>query len=208
MKKIGVRIVAAIATSSLIVTPVMAAPSVDKLKEDKAAKESEVSSLQEQLRGILSEIGNLEEELISIGEQKLQAESDLKDAEEKEKEQYEAMKKRIQYMYEEGNTSAFEALVTADNFTELVSKAEYVQNVHTYDREQLQEYVETKQEIAELKTSLEEDEKELQTKQVEYEAKEDELNTTIAAKQDEVADLDAEIQEAVEAAARELAARQ
>ena len=110
MKKIGVRIVAAIATSSLIVTPVMAAPSVDKLKEDKAAKESEVSSLQEQLRGILSEIGNLEEELISIGEQKLQAESDLKDAEEKEKEQYEAMKKRIQYMYENGQFSYVESL--------------------------------------------------------------------------------------------------
>ena len=118
------------------------------------------------------------------------------------------MKKRIQYMYEEGNTSAFETLITADNFSELVSKAEYVQNVHTYDREQLQEYIETKQKIEDLKASLEEDEKELESKQTEYEAKEDELNSTIESKKAEVADLDSEIQAAAEAAAREARERQ
>ena len=161
MKKFGPRILAAVVASSLIVTPVMAAPSVDDLKNEKAAKENEVSSLQKELTAIMSEMSELEDKLISVGEQKIQAESDLKEAEEKEKEQYEAMKKRIQYMYEEGNTSAFEALITADNFSELVSKAEYVQNVHTYDRQQLQEYIDTKKKIEKLKISLEEDEKEL-----------------------------------------------
>lgn len=65
------------------------------------------------------------------------------------------MKKRIKYMYEAGNDSAFETLVTSDDFTDLLSKAEYVQNVHSYDRKQLQEYVETKQQISDLKDSLE-----------------------------------------------------
>ena len=208
MKKFGPRILAAVVASSLIVTPVMAAPSVDDLKNEKAAKENEVSSLQEELTAIMSEMSELEDELISVGEQKIQAESDLKEAEEKEKEQYEAMKKRIQYMYEEGNTSAFEALITADNFSELVSKAEYVQNVHTYDRQQLQEYIDTKKKIEKLKISLEEDEKELEEKQSEYEAKEDKLNATIESKKAEVADLDSEIQAAAEAAAREARERQ
>ena len=63
----------------------------------------------------------------------------------KKKNSMQRMKKRIKYMYEAGNDSAFETLVTSDDFTDLLSKAEYVQNVHSYDRKQLQEYVETKQ---------------------------------------------------------------
>ena len=105
----------------------------------------------------------------------------------KEKEQYAAMKKRIKYMYEAGNDSAFETLVTSDDFTDLLSKAEYVQNVHSYDRKQLQEYVETKQQISDLKDSLEKDQKELESKQVEYEKQGDNLNNLITSKSAEVA---------------------
>ena len=128
-------------------------------------------------------------------------------AQEKEKEQYAAMKKRIKYMYEAGNDSAFETLVTSDDFTDLLSKAEYVQNVHSYDRKQLQEYVETKQQISDLKDSLEKDQKELESKQVEYEKQGDNLNNLITSKSSEVANLDSEIQAAAEAAAREAAER-
>ena len=125
----------------------------------------------------------------------------------KEKEQYAAMKKRIKYMYEAGNDSAFETLVTSDDFTDLLSKAEYVQNVHSYDRKQLQEYVETKQQISDLKDSLEKDQKELESKQAEYEKQGDNLNNLITSKSAEVANLDSEIQAAAEAAAREAAER-
>ena len=90
-------------------------------------------------------------------------------------------------MYEAGNDSAFETLVTSDDFTDLLSKAEYVQNVHSYDRKQLQEYVETKQQISDLKDSLEKDQKELESKQVEYEKQGDNLNNLITSKSSEVA---------------------
>ena len=117
------------------------------------------------------------------------------------------MKKRIKYMYEAGNDSAFETLVTSDDFTDLLSKAEYVQNVHSYDRKQLQEYVETKQQISDLKDSLEKDQKELESKQAEYEKQGDNLNNLITSKSAEVANLDSEIQAAAEAAAKEAAER-
>ena len=110
-------------------------------------------------------------------------------------------------MYEAGNDSAFETLVTSEDFTDLLSKAEYVQNVHSYDRKQLQEYVETKQQISDLKDSLEKDQKELESKQVEYEKQGDNLNNLITSKSAEVANLDSEIQAAAEAAAREAAER-
>ena len=207
MNKHGIRLITAVVTSSMIVTPVLAAPSVDDLKKEKAAKQSEVSSLQSQLTTLMGKVNTLESELIQTGENITKAQGDLEVAQEKEKEQYAAMKKRIKYMYEAGNDSAFETLVTSEDFTDLLSKAEYVQNVHSYDRKQLQEYVETKQQISDLKDSLEKDQKELESKQVEYEKQGDNLNNLITSKSAEVANLDSEIQAAAEAAAREAAER-
>ena len=207
MNKHGIRLITAVVTSSMIVTPVLAAPSVDDLKKEKAAKQSEVSSLQSQLTTLMGKVNTLESELIQTGEDITKAQGDLEVAQEKEKEQYAAMKKRIKYMYEAGNDSAFETLVTSEDFTDLLSKAEYVQNVHSYDRKQLQEYVETKQQISDLKDSLEKDQKELESKQVEYEKQGDNLNNLITSKSSEVANLDSEIQAAAEAAAREAAER-
>lgn len=207
MNKHGIRLITAVVTSSMIVTPVLAAPSVDDLKKEKAAKQSEVSSLQSQLTTLMGKVNTLESELIQTGEDITKAQGDLEVAQEKEKEQYAAMKKRIKYMYEAGNDSAFETLVTSEDFTDLLSKAEYVQNVHSYDRKQLQEYVETKQQISDLKDSLEKDQKELESKQVEYEKQGDNLNNLITSKSAEVANLDSEIQAAAEAVAREAAER-
>ena len=202
MNKHGIRLITAVVTSSMIVTPVLAAPSVDDLKKEKASKQNEVSSLQSQLTTLMGKVNTLESELIQTGEDITKAQSDLVVAQKKEKEQYAAMKKRIKYMYEAGNDSAFETLVTSEDFTDLLSKAEYVQNVHSYDRKQLQEYVETKQQISDLKDSLEKDQKELESKQVEYEKQGDNLNNLITSKSAEVANLDSEIQAAAEAAAR------
>ena len=163
--------------------------------------------MQSQLTTLMGKVNTLESELIQTGEDITKAQGDLEVAQEKEKEQYAAMKKRIKYMYEAGNDSAFETLVTSEDFTDLLSKAEYVQNVHSYDRKQLQEYVETKQQISDLKDSLEKDQKELESKQVEYEKQGDNLNNLITSKSAEVANLDSEIQAAAEAAAREAAER-
>ena len=158
--------------------------------------------MQSQLTTLMGKVNTLESELIQTGEDITKAQGDLEVAQEKEKEQYAAMKKRIKYMYEAGNDSAFETLVTSEDFTDLLSKAEYVQNVHSYDRKQLQEYVETKQQISDLKDSLEKDQKELESKQVEYEKQGDNLNNLITSKSAEVANLDSEIQAAAEAAER------
>ena len=207
MNKHGIRLITAVVTSSMIVTPVLAAPSVDDLKKEKASKQNEVSSLQSQLTTLMGKVNTLESELIQTGEDITKAQSDLVVAQKKEKEQYAAMKKRIKYMYEAGNDSAFETLVTSDDFTDLLSKAEYVQNVHSYDRKQLQEYVETKQQISDLKDSLEKDQKELESKQAEYEKQGDNLNNLITSKSAEVANLDSEIQAAAEASAKEAAER-
>ena len=80
MKKFGIRLLTAVAASSMIVTPVMAAPSVDSLEENNAAAQSEVSSLQSQLTELLTKAGELEEDLIAKGEEIIEAKEDLKAA--------------------------------------------------------------------------------------------------------------------------------
>ena len=208
MNKFGRRILAALITSSLVVTPVLAAPSVDDLQKSKASAQSEVNSLQSQLQSIVSKITQLEADLTTKGEEIIQAQADLEQAQEDEKTQYAAMKLRIKYMYEAGDATALESLVSSEDFSDLLSKAEYVQSVHGYDSDKLEEYVATKQKIADLKDQLETEQSQLESMQTEYETEESNLTTLIDSKQAEVADLDSQIQEAAEKAAKEEEERQ
>lgn len=212
-------LLAAVLTCSMCAVPVFAAPesdtSTESLESQKAQAESEVSNLQTQLNTLMTKMNDLESQLIAKGQEISQAEEDLQAAEEKRQQQYEDMKLRIKYMYEEGDNSAFERICESGNIAEVLSQAEYVQKVHTYDRNMLQEYADTVAEIDELKTTLEEDNEKLQSMMTEYEEQSGELSSTIESKRAEVENLDGMIQEAARAAleaaqkkAEEEAARQ
>lgn len=203
MKKIAGKFLIALAVSSMIVTPVYATPSVDDLKEDKEEAKEQLDSLKNDLSKVLNKISEMEEKLIAKGEEIVEVTEQLKKAEKKEREQYEAMKLRIKFMYERGDTSLIEALMEAENFTDLVNKAEYVQNVHDYDRTQLQAYIETKNKIAKLKEKLEEEQKQLEELQAEYEQDKQEINRLIESKKDEISDLNQKIEEELERIAEE-----
>ena len=199
MRKFKQVFLASVLASSMVVTPVFA-DDVSNLQNSKNAAQSEVDSLQSELQTLIEKMSKLEDDLVSTGQQITQAQDDLTVAEEKEHQQYEDMKKRIKYMYEEGNSTAIETLISAENFSDLLNKAEYVQNVHSYDRKQLQEYIDTKQQIADLKAQLEEDQANLESMQSDYEAEQTTLSNTLESKKEEVADLDEQLQAAVAAA--------
>ncbi|MCI8560971.1 MAG: hydrolase [Dorea sp.] len=202
MKRFGTRILTAVMAGSLIVMPVSAAPTVDQLKKSKESAQGEVNSLKAELTKIVGKIDKLERDLIKTGQEIDTVTVELGDAKKLEKQQYEDMKLRIRYMYEQGDASALEALVNAKDFSDLMNKAEYVQKVHAYDREKLNEYIETKTKVSKLKTKLEKEKKEMEGLQTEYETQEDDLNEMIVSKRAEVADLDVQLQEAVAEAAR------
>lgn len=203
MRRLGSALLVTVLTCGLLVTPVFGEPSIDTLKKNKDAAQSEVNSLQKKLTELVSKISELEGDLIAKGQEITQAEEDLQAAQAKEEEQYEAMKLRIKFMYEEGDASVIETLVSAENFSDLINKAEYVQNVHSYDRNMLNEYVETKKQVQDLKTTLETEMSNLEALQVEFEAQKDTLDATIEDKKDEISNLDEQIQIAVAKAAEE-----
>lgn len=209
LKKIHSAALATALTCSLVVTPVFAEPeSTESLENQKAAAESELSDLQSQLNTLIEKANDLELDLISKGQEIAQAEQDLEVAQEKEQEQYDAMKLRIKYMYESGDGQAAERVLSSGSISELLTQAEYAEKVHSYDRDQLEEYAATVQEVETLQDTLETEMENLQSMESDYQAQQEALNTTISSKSAEVENIDAMIQEAAKKAAEEAAAKQ
>lgn len=193
--------------SSLIVAPVSAAPQdeVESLEKKKSEAQQQVNSVNEELVSLLVDYDAIQLDIKNQGERIDQAEADLKDAEEKEKQQYEDMKLRIKYMYEEGSMGAFLTLLSAKSFSDFISKAEYIQKVNEYDRTKLDEYVQTKNEVVDLKEGLEEGQAELQSMADEMQIQKKNLESTLTEMKSQVEDFDSQLTQAKAAAAEELA---
>lgn len=204
-KKVRSLLLAIALACSMVVTPAFpanASPEEENqanLESQKAAVENEVNDLQTQLNTLMIKMNELESQLIVKGQELVQAQKDLAVAEDKKQQQYEDMKLRIKYMYEEGDVSAIERIVNSGSMAEALNEVEYVEKVHSYDRQQLQEYANTVTEVENLKITLEEETKTLQNIEEEYQEQSTELNTTIESKRSEVENLD----EMIQIAARE-----
>ena len=205
LRRVHSALIATALICSMAVTPVLAAPETledlqnqqQELENQKSSAQSELSSLQSQLDTLVSKIADLEEQLIAKGEEIIQAEEDLKVAQQKKDEQYEAMKLRIKYMYEAGSgTATMEKVMSSGDISSMLTQAEYSQQVHEYDRAQLQEYANTVQEIEELQQTLETEMANLESLEAQYQSQQEELNATISSKEAQISDLDGMIQEA------------
>ena len=207
-KRFGRVLAAAVLLPCMAVTTVTAAPSTDELEQQRKEAENEVQDLQAELAELLNKVAEMEEQLIATGEKITQTQQDLEEAQAKADAQYDDMKIRIKYMYEDGSSDMWEALLTAEDFSDFLNKAEYISTVHSYDRQKLEELQQTQQEIADLKETLVAEQKTLEEQQADYQAEEESVNAELEAKRAEVEDFDVQLQAAAEAAAAEAAARE
>ncbi|MBQ6353330.1 MAG: C40 family peptidase [Lachnospiraceae bacterium] len=206
MKKIQLAILSA-AIAVVVFATSVSAVTIQDLKNGKAQAQSEVAALQQQLETVVTEITKLEDKLVETGAQIEQAEKDLEAAQKQEKKQYEDMKLRIQFMYETGDASVVEEMLEKQSIVDAMTQAEYISNVHSYDRQKLDEYIATKEKIASLKADLETKQAELKKTQEEFVAQQQALDSMIKEKQAVVAGFDQMINQAYAAAARAAAAR-
>ena len=141
--------------------------------------------------------------MVATGEEINKANADLEAAQKKEQEQYEAMKLRIKYLYEEGDgtSAALDSVISSGTTADLMNKIEYFKTIHESDRKQLAAYEETKQKIADLKAQLEEQMQSMETMQSDFTTQQAVLGETITEKQTEVSNLDTQIQAAAQEAA-------
>ena len=181
--------------TTAFVTPVFAEPEnqVEALENQKSEVEAQADSINFQLVSLLvsykalqQDIENQQVRIGGVGQ-------DLAVAQENEQKQYEDMKLRIKYMYENGDASFAEAILTATSYSDLVNKSEYVEKVHGYDRNKLMEYVQTKEEVANLKTELEGEQADMEVMAQEMSSQQANLESTLTQMRAQIADFDSQL---------------
>lgn len=174
---------------------------ISDIESRQSSLQQEISALDSELVDLLVDIDVIQEEITDKEAELQKAQSDLAVAQEKEKEQYEAMKKRIKYMYESGDTSLMTALLESDSFADVLNKVSYFNEVYDYDRNLLDEYEATKTEVENLVSQVEEDKAELEENQASLEEQQKALETKINTKKSEMSDFDSKLAEAKQLAA-------
>lgn len=160
--------------------------SIDAIESKKAEVQAELSNLNTELVDTLLTLEVLEADLERKQEEIAEAQAEYEEYKALEEKQYHAMKQRIKYMYETGDTDYIVLLLEAKSITDLINRADFVQQVSDYDDEKLTEYQETKEKVAETKAVLEEEEAELeevQEAQQQYKASLDSKIASAKAKQ-------------------------
>ena len=127
---------------------------IEQLNAAQDALQAEMDAYDEELMALLTDLSILEEDIIYKRQEIDQAQADLEAAKIKEANQYESMKLRIQYMYENGGESVWTTLTEATEMSEVLNRVEYVNSVYDYDRNQLTEYQNTVQEVKDLTEKL------------------------------------------------------
>ena len=198
------------------------ATSISQLKQQKKENEEklgelneEISELTDESKGITEELEALDDLLVEVLASVSLLEEDVEEVEEKievtkaeldeaikiEEKQYADMKKRIQYMYEKGETSYVTLLQGTSSIGDVMSRAEYIEQMYEYDQELLNEYIAAKEAVEEKKVQLEEEQAELEASLFELEQEKAALDELIAEKKKEQEDFETKLAKAKQEAA-------
>ena len=174
---------------------------ITAIQSNQAQAQEELDQLSDQLVDILTSIDICQDE-IAVKEKEIeQAKKDYEDARKKEEDQYASMKKRIQFMYEQGDSAYLQVLLESQNYADMVNKADYIESLYEYDKQLLAGYVESKNQVAELKGRLEDEEADLEASNYELQQEEAVLQTLVDEQKKTVADFDAQLASAKKKAA-------
>ncbi len=161
---------------------------LNKLENLKGDTESYIKTLDERLNALADNIYNLE---IKVEEKKTSiviAQTDVAAAQKEVDAQYEAMKLRIQYMYENGQSTFLTMLFDSESMADMLNKAEYLGQITSYDREQLEKFKHVKADLDNKQAKLESELLELEATVAEIEAEQAATDILLASKQEELAE--------------------
>ena len=164
------------------------------LWDQKQQLESQIESLNSDLVNVMVSIQTLESDIASKEAEIEKTQGDLTKAQNAKDKQYGAMKKRIQYLYEKGGNNAwFQMMLNADNLADLLTRAEYTQQMYEQDRESLQKYARTIEEVQKLEDQYEQEKADFETMKEEYEAQQSNLQYQLDVTRANSADCENEI---------------
>ena len=197
------------------VMTVSAAKSTDELEQQKAQTTAQLNETQDSINdleskkeAITNQIGELDAQLVvtmaavetlktDIANKQTEIEETqqkLEAAQQDQAEQYEALKNRIQYLYENGGNTAWASLLlSGEDLSEILNQAEYTQKMYDYDRECLEKYMEITQQVSDYSDQLATEKAELEASEAEQEAQQAQLQNMLAEKKATSADYDAQL---------------
>ena len=128
---------------------------LDELSSQKSQIEGEISTLDANLVNVMVSIQTLEGDISNKEADITSTQTNLEKAKNAKQKQYEAMKKRIQYLYEKGGDDAwFQMMLNAENLSDILTRAEYTQKTYEQDRKSLEKYSNTIQQVANLEKKV------------------------------------------------------
>lgn len=174
---------------------------LSNLKEESKGITEEIEAIDDQLVEVIASVSLLEDEIAKVEEKIETTKIELDEAIEKEETQYAAMKKRIQFMYEKGEASYVTLLLGASTISDVVNRAEYIEQLYEYDETLLTEYIAAKEAVEAKKIELEEQQSELETNKIGLEEEKALLDELLAEKKAEQEDYETKIAKAKQEAA-------
>lgn len=154
-------------------------------EEEQEAIEEEINDLDAEMVALLTDINLIQEAIEDKEADIAQTQIAYDEALAIQQEQYESMKIRIKFMYERGEASYLEMFFGATSMGDMMNKARYVEELYEYDRNLLEEYQATVQQVADLQDTLEEEKSELETSKTELQEEQAYVEEVLAKKQQE-----------------------
>lgn len=167
----------------------------EELKDKKKSAEAEKESISGQLNTLLSEMETMKTTIEKKEEEISEKEDELIQAQVDENDQYESMKKRIKYMYENGNAQFVEILCESKDLSDFLNKSEYISTISEYDRDMLKQFQKIVKKVEKQEAELKAEKKEMETLQDELIEKQSSMETLLATKNKEIESLKKEISE-------------
>ena len=164
-----------------------------ELEKSKSDLNNYIKELDGQLTDIQQKVDLLTEQIAEKENQIDTTTEELREAEAVQQAQYEAMKKRIKFMYERGDMLYLELLLQSGNFSDMLNKAEYIEKLSDYDRNKLNEYISTTELIRLTKEALEEEKETLDETKAVREEEQANLEALLSTKSKELNSVQADI---------------
>lgn len=197
------RVLISLITAVVLVTGICASVSAatldeakkkdQELKAKKKQTEADVADLSNKLTALIDEMAKTEKKLAAKQKEIDAAEEKLVEAKVRENEQYNDMKLRIRYMYEEGDTAVLTVLLESHSIADLLQRVEYANEISGYDRHMLEEFQAITREVESQERKLQDEYQKLGVLQDQLSTQKDEVQQLLDDKQVQLNDLDKQI---------------
>lgn len=195
-----ISLVLAISLTFSSIIPVYATDTVDSLQQSTSDLENELENLNQDLESIENEIASIRSQIGDMSLRIEETQAELAIAKGEEAAQYAAMKTRMKYMYENGNTNLFQILLESSSMADFLSRAELFSTINEYDRDSLKKLEETRASITAREEQLKAEQKTLTELQASLNEKADDISSKISNASDELSEQTAKLEAALEAA--------